>query len=467
MKRWLSCTIFFFTSLVVSSQSREADSLRMALQNVKTDQGRVVLLCNLSYALQDSKPDSSLLLAQKAHFIAANIRYKEGEALSYSQMAAAYKSMGNFPKSLDYYIEQLKIEESIGDPVNLTNVYLAITSLYANSKEFDKALFYAKKADAIINSGKLENYAPYSLLNIGDVYEKKNMLDSAVAYTERSYAISVKAGNNLLIGTALNNLGNIYNKTGAYAKALAYYNEGIGYQTSSFDYTTYAESLLGKAKIFEHTGPADSAIFYGKKSFQIAAGNQFTVKALDASILLSALYKKNNNIDSAFFYQQTMVALKDSVYSQDKIKELQNITSAEQLRQAELEQLRLDEIKDRQIKLQFLIIGIAIPAFFLLSIFISRKKVHKRLIEFTGIVSVLLFFEFITLLLHPFIAEKSHHSPLIEIVIFVAIAAIITPTHHKIEHWLLKKLTAYNYLKHHRPSAEDKKNITEEIPEQS
>ena len=82
-----------------------------------------------------------------------------------------------------------------------------------------------------------------------------------------------------------------------------------------------------------------------------------------------------------------------------------------------------------------------------------------------GIVSVLLFFEYITLLLHPFIAEKSHHSPIIEIVIFVAIAAIITPAHHRIQHWLLKKLAEYNYLKHHKSEAEydtNEEDITEE-----
>jgi hypothetical protein len=70
-------------------------------------------------------------------------------------------------------------------------------------------------------------------------------------------------------------------------------------------------------------------------------------------------------------------------------------------------------------------------------------------------------------LLHPFIAEKSHHSPLIEIVVFVGIAAIITPTHHKIQHWLLNKLAEYNYLKHHQPLSEPQKNITEEDPEQA
>ena len=468
MKRWPACIPFLLFTFFVYGQHTALDSLQQAFAQNKADSTQVFLLCEESYALQDSKPDSSLLLAQKAYFIARNNHFEKGEAMAFNQVAAAYKSLGNFPKSLEYYISQLKIEERIGSPIRMTNVYMSIASLYANSGEFDKALLYAKKADAIINQNKLTLYAPYSLLNIGDIYEKQNLLDSAILYTTKSYSIALTSGNHLIIGASLNNMGNINNKAAHYQEALANYNAGMLYQVSSDDYSTYAESLLGKAKVFSTTGVTDSAIFYAKKSFGIASGNKFTVRALDASIFLSALYKRNNNIDSAFAYQQTMIGLKDSIYSQEKIKELQNISSAEQLRQAELEQLRLAEAREREIKLQYLIIGIIIPIFFLLSIFISRKKVHKRLIEFTGIVSVLLFFEYITLLLHPFIAEKSHHSPLIEIVIFVAIAAIITPTHHKIQHWLLTKLAEYNYLKHHQPVVETpQENTTEEDKEQA
>ena len=49
-------------------------------------------------------------------------------------------------------------------------------------------------------------------------------------------------------------------------------------------------------------------------------------------------------------------------------------------------------------------------------------------------------FEYITLLIHPLVMERSGHSPVIEIFIFMAIASILSPTHHKIESWLKSKL---------------------------
>ncbi len=447
------------------AQNRQADSLHQLLLNEKTDTGKADLLSELCFVYEDSKPDSSLLLAQQAYYISKNEKYLKGESLALGQMSTAYKSLGNFPKALEYCIERLKIEEAGESPSMLAKVYLSMASLYDESRDFEKGLVYARKADSIIIINNLEIYAPYSLLDMGDIFEKQNRLDSAIIYTRKCLDISVKTGNTLLIGTALNNLGNIYRKSGNDSASLKHYKDGIPYQLASSDFSTYVESTLGIAKIFEHAGPLDSVFWYGKQSFDIAASNGFTVKALNASIFLSGLYKKTNRIDSAFAYQEIMVALKDSIESSEKIRQLQNISTAEQLRQAELEQQRLEQIRDREIKLQLLVIGIMIPIFFLLSIVISRKKVHKKLIEFTGIVSVLLFFEYVTLLLHPFIAEKTHHSPIIEIVIFVGIAAILTPMHHRIEHWLLSKLAEYNYLKHHKPQGEIEKNITDDDTE--
>ena len=58
-----------------------------------------------------------------------------------------------------------------------------------------------------------------------------------------------------------------------------------------------------------------------------------------------------------------------------------------------------------------------------------------------GVLSLLFLFEFLTLLLHPVIVEFTHHTPIFELLIFVAIAALLVPAHHRLEHILLKKLT--------------------------
>lgn len=49
-------------------------------------------------------------------------------------------------------------------------------------------------------------------------------------------------------------------------------------------------------------------------------------------------------------------------------------------------------------------------------------------------------FEYLTLLLHPVVVELTHHTPIFEIVIFVALAGVLIPLHHLLEHAVLNYL---------------------------
>ncbi|MEY3151699.1 MAG: hypothetical protein RLZZ333_296, partial [Bacteroidota bacterium] len=67
-------------------------------------------------------------------------------------------------------------------------------------------------------------------------------------------------------------------------------------------------------------------------------------------------------------------------------------------------------------------------------------------IKFLGALSLLLVFEFINLLLHPLISDITHHSPILMLVISVAIASLIIPAHHQLEHKLIDILIKKNNL---------------------
>jgi hypothetical protein len=65
---------------------------------------------------------------------------------------------------------------------------------------------------------------------------------------------------------------------------------------------------------------------------------------------------------------------------------------------------------------------------------------HVSVIKILGILSLLFLFEYLTLLLHPFIVKFTHHTPVYELLISVLIAALIIPIHHRIEHLIIEKL---------------------------
>jgi hypothetical protein len=69
---------------------------------------------------------------------------------------------------------------------------------------------------------------------------------------------------------------------------------------------------------------------------------------------------------------------------------------------------------------------------------------NQRLIRFLGVLSLLIVFEFLNLLLHPFLGDITHHQPLLMLGAMVCIAALLIPFHHKLEHWITHRMVEKN-----------------------
>jgi amino acid transporter len=74
----------------------------------------------------------------------------------------------------------------------------------------------------------------------------------------------------------------------------------------------------------------------------------------------------------------------------------------------------------------------------------QRYIANTKLIQFLGIVALLVVFEFLNLLLHPFLERITHHSPLLMLLALVGIAALLVPLHHRLEKWATHKLVEKN-----------------------
>jgi hypothetical protein len=194
------------------------------------------------------------------------------------------------------------------------------------------------------------------------------------------------------------------------------------------------------AKLFTKLNKKDSAIYYARSGLFFAKKNRFLSKQLDLSNFLNKYYASTNQVDSAYFYLSTATTLKDSILGDEKVRVAQQILFDENIRQLELIEKAAQEKEERRQQLQHIFIGILIPSLFLFTLLLARIKIQIKWLKFLGVISLLFLFEYLTLLLHPLVQEITHHTPIFEILIFVCIAALLIPAHHKIEHWLIEKL---------------------------
>ncbi len=119
---------------------------------------------------------------------------------------------------------------------------------------------------------------------------------------------------------------------------------------------------------------------------------------------------------------------------------MENLTFDENNRQQELQDEKKKDHEASVRNLQLIAIAIFIPVFFLFVLFLGRIKVKARLVEFLAIVDLLLFFEFITDLVFPYISNWTNDRPIGEMLILVLIAAALEPLNFGFEKWVKKHL---------------------------
>ena len=190
------------------------------------------------------------------------------------------------------------------------------------------------------------------------------------------------------------------------------------------------------AKLFLDDGKADSALYYTNQASGHLAKARFT-STLDVYDLYKNIYS-NTNKDSAVKYYKAYDVTKDSI---DKMSNAQQQQILGIKKDLEIENAALQ----RKQNIQYALLAFGIITFVILFLAFSRRHItNTKVIQFLGVVALLVVFEFLNLLLHPFLERITHHNPIFMLLALVCIAALLVPLHHKLEKWATHKLVEKN-----------------------
>ncbi|MEO6252122.1 MAG: hypothetical protein ABIO79_02420, partial [Ferruginibacter sp.] len=151
------------------------------------------------------------------------------------------------------------------------------------------------------------------------------------------------------------------------------------------------------------------------------------------------------NTDSAYYYSKVESQIREQIFNQNNLNTIQALTFKEQLRSIEDAAKKSEEADQRKQNIQFALIAFGIITFIIIFLLLSRSFItNTKMIEFLGVIALLIVFEFLNLLLHPFLERVTNHSPVLMLLALVCIAALLVPLHHKIEKWATAKLVEKN-----------------------
>lgn len=427
-----------FLHLHVIGQQQKMDSLRNIALNSKTDTARVLAYNQLSSLTKNI--DSAIKYAEKGIELARTAGFENGEASCLNQLGDIFFQNSQFPQALKYYLQSLKIFE---EKENLKGMAAAMTdvgNVYSRQEDYASAMQYFRNVCSIKRQLKEDERSIY--FGMGKAHEFSKQLDSALIYYQRAYEYYTGSPSHTRIPFILIHLGNVHLKKKNDLLALTYARMAGNEVKYLEDSAGVSSVYTHMAEIFSETGHKDSAIMYATQSFGIATRHKFS-SAIDAGLLLSNLHK--GDPARQLFYYRTAKEIQDSIFSNDRRNEIQLLSFHEKQRQQEVIELKEKEAMERQHNIQFAAIGSGLILFVIVFLLLSNSIIaNERQVKFLGILLLLMVFEFVNLVLHPYIGNITHHSPVLMLLAMVIIASLLIPTHHHLEKWITKKMVIKN-----------------------
>jgi two-component system NtrC family sensor kinase len=386
MKKTAILALLLFTLFTANAQKKRIDTLRLALSKAKTDTMRYGASINLSFAYYLPNPDSSIIFAQQAYLLAKKNNWASGQEKCLNNIANSYASLADYVKSLQFYFKAVKIAGELNDLFEMSFINDNIGATYIQEQDYKKALPYLRLAQKQLNTFALSHKflfkhkrtRAFIYGNTGEGYLDMHQADSAEYYLNIAYNESKKLNLTDNIGWVQRDLGEVEVEKGNKAGALQLFRQAVISDKAVDDGEDVSIACLSTASLYHKYKQQDSAEYYALKALEAAATGKFEQDVLNAGKVLYTFYDEDHNLPQAYKYFKITTAAKDSLYSQDKVKQLLSLDFDEKERQQELQVAQKEAQAEAENRLRTYILSGGLGVLLLLALIFWRNSRQRQ-----------------------------------------------------------------------------------------
>ncbi len=355
------------------------------LATATPDSGKIKLLWAISEHYFLRSPDSSIMYLKQALDLSLKLKYPHFEIPVRQRITQQLNMEGKYPEALNMVMESIKRSEQLKDTENIFLSTRLAVMIFHNMREFKKGLEYVDKIGALLNTGFIKDSATlefYTLVGYinqkASIYEGLGKLDSALFWWKRSYSICIRRDQPEDLSIVTTNLAGIYHSLGKPDSSFYYNWKAISYAQLCQRIDVVASSKLEIAALYNIRNMIDSSIFFASQSASAYKASLMAADEMAADSFLVYLYDRSGRIDSAYKYLKDFVKLKDSLFSQDKIKQAQAIIFNESLRQRQIEEEKRAAIMRYQTKVRIYALAAGMLLLLLVAVVLYRNNRQKQ-----------------------------------------------------------------------------------------
>ncbi len=396
MKKFIIFLLLFLSVIdEVQSQQNTSDSLHLVLQNAPNDTIRMDVFNQLAWYYYTINYDSARLYWGQSLSIAQKLKLKLWEAGILSSQAYDF-SWSNYPKSLELFLQALKIAEDPSSEKNtwnlppgrtphderlstLSNIYFSTAQLYGNTGNTEKQISNLKQAGNLAESLKDSGLNLVINLNLGTAYlDKLKKLDSALYFEQKALSFFSKSGNgnNGDLAWVFGSIGAIYLEKRNFNQSENAFKKGLQLMQEQNNLAGISSLCFSLSKLYKTINKPDSSLLYAYKALETYKRFNDKPGIADAFSSISSAYEQQKRIDSAFAYLKLAASLHDSLNKIEKENLLtyQNKNLDEQMRVKNLE----EEKTKTQTQVRIYALLSAIFVCMLIAFLLYRNNRHRK-----------------------------------------------------------------------------------------
>jgi hypothetical protein len=458
----------------------------------KLDAGLVYSDCALAraYRLQGDN-ERSLGYSNQAVVLAEEVEDDSLKVLAYTTLGAAYTVRNEKLSAFRNYLKALDVAEQSKRDQLIRDVSEYLSDFYRGIHSYDKAIDYALRTEDLDRTMHHFDDLASDYNQVGNLFSDKKEYDIALGAFEHELAIGDSIHYDLVDIEAYFNIFNLYLNSQQYVKGMAYLDQhplvlgyidkaGLRYfidqcygdayvRIGRLDSAGYFFSKAERQADIKGTPYAkaslydDMGYFYRKKSDGQRAAQYYQKEETigketgnlklreNAAQNLDSLYSGMHNYEQAYIYHLEYGKDVDSLRSLSREADLLKLEVDNDNKRRDREAREEEVAREHRHNIQYMGFTVGLVVLFIVLVMMGWLAVPPSVIRTLGFLSFIFLFEFIILLTDKQIQGWTNEEPWKVLLIKIALAAILVPLHHWLEHKVIVYLSDRKRFKAEHP----------------
>ncbi len=247
------------------------------------------------------------------------------KAICYNNLGNVYRKLGDFAKAMESFQKAIEVFRKLNDETSVSDCLNNIGNLYLDNGDPFRALEYYRQSLVINEKAKDEYRLIIRYKNLAGAYTELKDYENARLYLEDALKLAEKSGDKSFLASCNMLFGKLHEAKKDFLIASAFFRKSVNLYAEIGAKPEQSEALVELANALLNQKSIKEAIQLAGEALKIAEATGSLKGRMEASLCLAGCFEKDGNPSQAYLYLSRATALKDSIYTVEKYRTIEEV----------------------------------------------------------------------------------------------------------------------------------------------